>query len=314
MTSENNPFGGGATGYSVSYGNGDAGTGDLVKDTTTAGFTNDVVRESMRQPVIVDFWAPWCGPCKQLTPVLEKVVREARGAVKLVKMNIDEHPAVAGQLGVQSIPAVFAFRDGRPVDGFMGAVPESKVREFIARIGGEAPDPMGEAIEAARQALAEGDHEAAGQVFSAVLQQEPENIAAIGGLAETLFALGETEGARQVLEQAPEEKRDDPLLAGIRARIALAEQVAGLGDPGELARRIEADPRDHQARFELALIRNAMGERLQAADLLLEIIRRERNWNNDAARTQLLKFFEAWGAGDEATLAARRRLSSILFS
>jgi putative thioredoxin len=173
---------------------------------------------------------------------------------------------------------------------------------------------MGEAIEAARQALAEGDHEAAGQVFSAVLQQEPENIAAIGGLAETLFALGETEGARQVLEQAPEEKRDDPLLAGIRARIALAEQVAGLGDPGELARRIEADPRDHQARFELALIRNAMGERLQAADLLLEIIRRERNWNNDAARTQLLKFFEAWGAGDEATLAARRRLSSILFS
>lgn len=321
MTSDSNPYGAGGTGYTTQVSFGDdaataqqAGGGELIKETTTANFANDVIRESMRQPVLVDFWAPWCGPCRQLTPILEKVVREAKGAVKLVKMNIDEHPAIAGQLGVQSIPAVFAFKNGQPVDGFMGALPESRVREFIARIGGEVPDRMAEALDAARQALDDGDAQTAGQIYSAVLQQEPENLVALGGLAETLFSIGETEKAKEALDQVPEAKRDDPALAGIRARIALSEQVAGLGDPVELARRVEADPNDHQARFDLALVSNAMGNRAQAAESLLEIIRRDRTWNDDGARTQLLKFFEAWGPTDEATLSARRKLSSLLFS
>lgn len=316
MTSNTNPYGG-STGFAaeVSFGNGAApASGELIKDTTTAGFTEDVIRASMQQPVLVDFWAPWCGPCRQLTPVLEKVVREARGAIKLVKMNIDEHPAVAGQLGVQSIPAVFAFRNGQPVDGFMGALPESQIREFIARLGAEAPDQIGNALELAKKALAEGKLQEAGQVFSTVLQHEPENIAAIAGLAETLFAMGKIDGVREVLENVPAGKSGDPALAAIQARIALADQVAGLGDPAELNRRLESNPDDHQARFDLALIQNAMDEREKAAESLLEIVRRDRQWQEDAARTRLLQFFEAWGPKDPATLAARRKLSSLLFS
>lgn len=317
MTSSSNPYGGANGSYTteISFGNAnEAPPSDLIKDTTTAKFTDDVIRASMNQPVLVDFWAPWCGPCRQLTPILEKVVREAKGAVKLVKMNIDEHPAIAGQLGVQSIPAVFAFRDGQPVDGFMGALPESKVREFIARLGAEAPDRMGEAVDAARQALSEGNLEDAGQIFSAILQQEPENVAALAGLATTLLEMGELEGAREVLQNVLEKSGDNPELAAVRARIALAEQMAGLGDSVELERRLDADPDDHQARFDLALIHNAKGDRAKAADELLEIFRRDRSWNEDGARTQLLQFFEAWGAKDPATLAARRKLSSLLFS
>lgn len=333
MSGGDNPYGGGGPAYStnVSFGSepepvarpaeqeillGDAAAGeDLIKDTTTAGFAADVIQESRKQPVIVDFWAPWCGPCKQLQPVLEKVIRESGGAVKLVKMNIDEHPAVAGQLGVQSIPAVFAFKDGQPVDGFMGAIPESQIREFVAKLGGgKSRDRVAEAIETANQALEAEDYQAAGQIFSAIAQQHPENADALGGLAAALYGLGEIDQAKGVLDSVPDAGQDNPAVAGIRARIALDEQVKGLGDPIDLATRIAADPKDYQARFDLAMIQNARGEREEAADNLLEIIRLNRNWSDDKARVQLLQFFDAWGAADEVTLSARRKLSSLLFS
>jgi putative thioredoxin len=288
----------------------------LVKDTTTAAFAADVIQESRRQPVLVDFWAPWCGPCKQLTPVLEKVVHENGGSVRLVKMNIDEHPAIAGQLGIQSIPAVIAFKDGRPVDGFMGAVPESQIREFIQRVGGGAPggDGISEALSSAGEAGAQGDWAMAGQIYAAVLQQSPDNVDALAGLAGALFETGDTARAKQVLDEVPQEKRESPALAGLLAKIALAEQTASLGEPSELRRRVGADPSDHQARFDLAMIQNARGERSAAADNLLWIIKADRGWKEDGARAQLLQFFEAWGMTDEATLAARRKLSSLLFS
>src|SRR5690606_20108756 len=288
----------------------------LVKDTTTAKFQADVISESRNQPVLVDFWAPWCGPCRQLTPVLERVVQSAGGRVKLVKMNIDDHPAIPGQLGIQSIPAVIAFVDGQPVDGFMGAVPESRIREFIDKVSGPggAEEAIAEALTAAADLRGEGDLQGAAQVYAAVLGDQPDNLDAIAGLAETLLDAGDAEAAREVLARAPEDKRDAQQFAGINARLALAEQVASLGDPAELERRLAADPKDHQARFDLALIQNALGERDKAADNLLAIMKADRTWQDDGARLQLLKFFEAWGMTDEATLAARRKLSSLLFS
>ena len=313
MSVQDNPYGGG---YSVQMGTADDAAPTLVKDTTTATFAADVIQESRRQPVLVDFWAPWCGPCKQLQPALERVVTEARGKVKLVKMNIDEHPSIAGQLGIQSIPAVIAFKDGQPVDGFMGAVPESRIREFIAKVAGPggADAATQEAMDAAAELRAEGDLQGAAQVYAGVLQEEPENLDAIAGLAEVLVDAGDVEMARSVLERAPQEKADAPQFAAVRAKLALAEQVTGLGDAAALERRIEADPKDHQARFDLALIQNANGQRDQAADSLLAIMRADRTWDDDGARRQLLKFFEAWGMTDDATLSARRKLSSLLFS
>ncbi|WP_367717698.1 thioredoxin [Nitratireductor sp. GISD-1A_MAKvit] len=288
---------------------------DLIKDTTTAAFTADVIQESRNQPVLVDFWAPWCGPCKQLTPIIENAVRAAGGKVKLVKMNIDEHPAIAGQLGVQSIPAVFAFKDGQPVDGFMGALPESQVKAFIDKLTADAGgDEIAGALEAAREAVANGDQQMAAQVFSAILQRDPENVDAIGGLADLLFEAGQKEQAEQVLARAPDKHRDAAPIAAVQAKMALAEQVADLGDSAELEKRIAADPNDHQARFDLALLQNAKGDRSAAAENLLAIIRADREWQDDGARAQLLKFFEAWGPSDPATLSARRRLSSLLFS
>ncbi|WP_309082806.1 thioredoxin [Chelativorans sp.] len=287
---------------------------DLIKDTTTAGFTADVVQESRRQPVLVDFWAPWCGPCKQLTPVLEKAVREAGGRVKLVKLNIDDHPAIPGQLGIQSIPAVIAFKDGQPVDGFMGAIPESQVREFIKRVSSGGGRQIEEALAAAAEARNAGDQQMAAQIYSAVLEQEPEHVEALAGLADLLFEAGRPEEASSVLDQVPEAKRNAAAVAAVRAKMALAEQVAGLGDPAELQRRLEEDPADHQARFDLALICNAQGRREEAADHLLAIVKADRSWKDDAARTKLLELFDAWGMSDPATLAARRKLSSLLFS
>jgi putative thioredoxin len=317
MNQKPTPFGEAGGGYAqdVSFGAPQTGGGDLIKDTTTAGFPADVIQESRNQPVLVDFWAPWCGPCKQLTPVLEKAVKAAAGKVKLVKMNIDDHPSIAGQLGIQSIPAVIAFVDGKPVDGFMGAQPESKIAELIGKLTSDDRETQIEAaLEMAGQAREAGDSQQAAQIYAAILQQDAENTDALGGLADMLFEAGQLDRAREVLARVPEGKEDAPAIASVKARIALAEQVAELGDPAELERRLAADPKDHQARFDLAMIQNARGERDSAADNLLAIVRADREWKDDGARTQLLKFFEAWGPGDEATLSARRKLSSILFS
>ncbi|MBO6540103.1 MAG: thioredoxin [Rhizobiaceae bacterium] len=292
-----------------------ASGGGFIKDTTTAAFQADVIQESRNQPVLVDFWAPWCGPCKQLTPVLEKAVNEAGGAVKLVKMNIDDHPAIPGQLGIQSIPAVIAFKDGQPVDGFQGAVPESQVKEFIQRLGGGKQSPkIDEALQAASQAREAGDQQMAARIYSMVLEAEPDNADALGGMAEMLVEAGDIEAAKSVLDKAPEDKADAPAIAAVRARIQLAEQAASLGDPADLERRLADNPKDHQARFDLAMIQNVLGERVAAADNLLHIVKTDRSWNDDGARAQLLTFFEAWGPTDEATLQARRKLSSLLFS
>lgn len=290
--------------------------GDVIKDSSTAGFGKDVIEASKQTPIIVDFWAPWCGPCKQLAPALEKVVAEAGGRVKLVKMNIDDHPSIAGQLGIKSIPAVIAFQDGQPVDGFMGAVPESNIREFIDRIAGpnSAEQATTEALTAASEIRAEGDLQGAAQIYATILQQDPGKIEALAGLAETLIDLGDIANATEVLARVPEGQEAAPELASARARLALAEQVAALGDPAELKRRLEGNPADHDARFDLALIQSEMGERHEAADGLLAIMKADRTWRDDGARLQLLKFFEAWGMTDEATLAARRKLSSLLFS
>ena len=287
----------------------------LIKDTTTAGFRQDVIAESAKQPVLVDFWAPWCGPCKQLTPVIEKAVKAAGGKVKLVKMNIDEHPQIPGQLGIQSIPAVIAFTKGQPVDGFMGALPESQVKAFIERlVGPVGPSAAEDMLAEAAELAAQGDAAGAAELYAAVLAQEPDNVAAIAALAKLHLDLGDLDGAKRFLTMAPNGKENDPAIARARAAIELAEQAASLGDVGELMRRVEADPRDHQARFDLAVALNARNKRDEAVDALLEIVRRDRTWNEDGARKQLVQFFEAWGPMDPATVAGRKRLSSVLFA
>jgi putative thioredoxin len=288
---------------------------DLVKDTTTASFQKDVLAESMNQPVLVDFWAPWCGPCKQLTPVIEKAVRAAGGKVKLVKMNIDEHPQIAGQLGVQSIPAVFAFQRGQPVDGFMGALPESQVKAFIERLVGPlGPSAVEEILAEADQVAAAGDLAGAAELYASVLSQDPENALALAALVKLHVEVGDLEGAKRFLTMVPPTKENDPAIAGARAAVELAEQAGSLGDTTELQRKVESDPLDHQARFDLAVALNGRGRRGEAVDHLLEIVRRDRNWNDDGARKQLVQFFEAWGPMDEMTIAGRRKLSSLLFA
>lgn len=291
------------------------GTADgLIKETTTQNFRQDVMAESMKQPVLVDFWAPWCGPCKQLTPVIEKAVKAAKGKIKLVKMNIDDHPQIAGQLGVQSIPAVFAFDKGQPVDGFMGALPESQINAFIEKLVG--PIGPGEAeglLTAAREALQRGDSAGASELYAAVLTLEPGNIAAVTGLARLHLDLGDLEGARGFLAMVPAGKQNDPMVVGLAAAIELAAQAAELGDTGELEARVAANPSDHQARFDLALALNGREAREAACDQLIAIIAADRKWNDEAARKQLLQFFEAWGPCDETT-DGRRKLSAVLFS
>jgi putative thioredoxin len=292
-----------------------AGADGLIKDTTTQTFVKDVIEESKRQPVLVDFWAPWCGPCKQLTPILEKAVRGAKGKVKLVKMDIDQHPAISGQLGIQSIPAVIAFVNGQPVDGFMGALPESQITGFLERltkgaVGGEAKD----LLKGADDALAAGDAAGAADLYAQVLAEDPDNLAALAGLARAYVKTGALEQARQTLDMVPEAKRADSAVAAARAALEVAEQAKSVGPISELEQKVAANPLDHQARFDLATALNAKGKRKEAVDNLLEIVRRDRKWNEDGARKQLVQFFDAWGPTDEATLDGRRRLSSILFS
>jgi putative thioredoxin len=287
----------------------------VVKDTTTQTFVKDVIEESKRQPVLVDFWAEWCGPCKQLGPVLEKVVKATKGKVKLVKMDIDKHPAIPGQLGIQSIPAVFAFVNGQPVDGFLGALPEGQVTAFIERvtkdrIGGEEKD----LLKAADETLAKGDAAGAADAYAQVLAQDSGNVAALAGLARSYVSTGAIEQAKQTLALVPESKRNDAAVAAARAALEVAEQAKSVGPIGELEQKVAADPRDHQARFDLAVALNGQGRRQEAVDHLIDIVKRDRKWNDDGARKQLVQFFEAWGPTDEATVNGRKRLSSILFS
>jgi putative thioredoxin len=288
---------------------------ELIKDTTTQSFVKDVIEESKRQPVLIDFWAPWCGPCKQLTPILEKVVRAAKGKVKLVKMNIDEHPAISGQMGIQSIPAVIAFANGQPADGFMGALPESQVIAFLERltkdrIGGEEKD----LLKAADTALVEGDPAGAADMYAQLLAEDSTNVHALAGLARCYIETGAIDQAKQTLAMVPQAKANEASVAAARAALELAEQAKTLGPIVDLEQKVAADPADHQARFDLAVALNGKGRRQEAADHLLEIVKRNRQWNDDGARKQLVQFFEAWGPTDEATVAGRRSLSSILFA
>jgi putative thioredoxin len=292
-----------------------AAADSAVKDTTTQGFVKDVIEESKKQPVLVDFWAPWCGPCKQLTPILEKAVKAAKGKVKLVKLNIDEHPAIPGQMGIQSIPAVIAFVNGQPADGFMGALPESQVIAFLERLTkGKIGSDDQDLLKAADAALVEGNPAAAAEIYAQLLAADSGNVHALAGLARCYVETGALEQAKQTLALVPEAKRNEAPVAAARAALEIAEQAKTLGPLAELEEKVLANPLDHQARFDLAVALNAKGKRDEAVHQLIEIIKRDRKWNEDGARKQLVQFFEAWGFADPAAAEGRKKLSSILFS
>ncbi|MBB5223444.1 putative thioredoxin [Amaricoccus macauensis] len=289
----------------------------LVKDGTEATFMADVVEASVEVPVIVDFWAPWCGPCKTLGPALEKAVADAKGKVRMVKIDVDQNQRLAAQMRVQSIPAVFAFVGGQPVDGFMGAQTPAQIKAFVDRLidmsGGNAG--LEEAIAAAEEMLAEGAAADAAQTFAAVLQEDEGNLAAIGGLARSHLALGEIEQAKGVLGMTPAGKEGDPAIAAARAQIDLAEASAGAsGETADLEARVAADPTDLQARYDLAMARVGAGDQAGAIDDLLELFRRDREWDEGAAKTQLLKLFDSLGPKSEVGQKGRRRLSSMIFA
>jgi putative thioredoxin len=286
-----------------------------VIDTTTEGFLKDVIEESKRQPVLVDFWAPWCGPCKQLTPILEKAVKATKGKVRLAKMDIDKHPEIPGQMGIQSIPAVIAFANGQPVDGFMGALPESQVIAFLERVTkGKASPEEKDLLKEADAALAAGNATEAADLYGQLLKNDGGDVAALAGLARCYVQTGALDQAKQTIAMVPEAKRNDAAVAAARAAIEVAEQAKSVGSIDELEKKVAADPLDYQARFDLAAALNAKGKRAEAVDHLIAIVKRDRKWNEDGARKQLVQFFEAWGPADPATVDGRKRLSSILFS
>jgi putative thioredoxin len=293
-----------------------AAAGDLIKDSNTQNFMQDVIEPSRTTPVIVDFWAPWCGPCKQLGPALEKVVKQANGKVRMVKINVDENQQLAQQMRIQSIPAVYAFVNGQPVDGFMGALPESQLKQFVDRLGGQGS--MAEEIEAAvaeaRAALEQQDYQTAAQIFAQVLQVDRENAGAIAGLARCQIAVGDLENAQATLALVPPAKANDPEILSAKAQLELALNPVDTSEVGTLKAKIEKNPDDFQARLDLAILLNGTGDRAEATDQLIYIIKKMRTWDDEAARKQLVKFFEAWGPKDEFTLAGRRKLSSVLFA
>ena len=285
---------------------------DLIKDGTDASFVADVIEASKAQPVIVDFWATWCGPCKQLTPALEKAVLAAKGAVKLVKIDVDKNPSFAGQLRVQSIPTVYAFVDGRPVDAFMGAVPDSQLKTFIDKLtAGKGPSELDQLLDMARESVELGDLGGAAQAFAQALQVEPDNLKAIAGLARCYLTGGDPERAQEVVDMAPAGAKDAEL-DSVKAALALAAEANA--ETGAFEARLAADQNDHEARFELAKALAGRGEMAAAADHLLTIIAADRAWNDEAAKKQLLTIFEAAGPMSEVAKQGRRRLSSILFS
>ena len=289
-----------------------------VKDGDTASFAQDVIEASREVPIIVDFWAPWCGPCKTLGPTIEKVVKSAGGLVKLVKINVDENQQLAAQLRVQSIPAVFAFKNGQPVDGFVGNQPESQITAFIQRLTGDAgPSPIEKAVEQGEEALSAGDFSTASEIFGQILRADPENGRVIGGLCQCLIKGGDLAEARAMLDGLEGKVATDPAVQSARANLELAEQSESAGDAGEMMEfeeRIAVDGNDHEARIELSKALLAAGRREDAVEQLLESIRRNHHWNEDAARKQLLTLFEAFGHADELTISARKQLSTILFS